>query len=91
MKTGIFLLTVLLIFSSVVYAGDYVRGYMRKDGTYVQPHYRSNPDSTPMNNYDFKGNANPFTGQKGDNYYKDNPRSPYYDGSASHKSKGLFE
>ena len=34
----------------MVYAG-YVKGYHRKNGTYVRPHYRSNPDSVKWNNY----------------------------------------
>lgn len=40
-----------------------VRGYYRKDGTYVQPHYRSNPDSSPYNNWSYPGNVNPYTGK----------------------------
>lgn len=40
-----------------------VRGYYRKDGTYVQPHYRSNPDGNPYNNWSFPGNVNPYTGK----------------------------
>jgi hypothetical protein len=42
-----------------------VRGYYRKDGTYVQPHYRSNPDGNPYNNWSTKGNINPYTGKVG--------------------------
>ena len=40
-----------------------VRGYYRKDGTYVQPYYRSNPDGNPYNNWSFPGNVNPYTGK----------------------------
>ena len=40
-----------------------VRGYFRKNGTYVQPHYRSNPDGNPYNNWSFPGNTNPYTGK----------------------------
>lgn len=29
----------------------HVKGYYRKDGTYVAPHYRSAPDGNPNNNY----------------------------------------
>lgn len=29
----------------------FVPGYLRRDGTYVQPHYRSAPDGNPYNNY----------------------------------------
>ena len=40
-----------------------VRGYYRKDGTYVRPHYRTAPDGNPYNNYSFPGNYNPNTGR----------------------------
>lgn len=36
-----------------------VRGYTRKDGTYVAPHQRSAPDGNPTNNYGMPGNYNP--------------------------------
>lgn len=42
-----------------------VKGYLRKDGTYVQPHVRSNPDGNPFNNWSTKGNVNPYTGELG--------------------------
>ena len=42
-----------------------VRGYTRKDGTYVAPHYRSAPNSTKYDNYSTQGNYNPYTGKKG--------------------------
>ena len=40
-----------------------VRGYYRKDGTYVSPHYRSAPDGNLYNNYSYPGNYNPNTGK----------------------------
>jgi hypothetical protein len=43
--------------------GVSVRGYTRKDGTYVRPHTRSAPDGNPYNNYSFPGNYNPNTGK----------------------------
>src|SRR5579862_1939515 len=39
-----------------------VRGYFRRDGTYVQPYFRTAPDGNPFNNYSFPGNYNPNTG-----------------------------
>ena len=82
-------LVILFLFSSIAFAKDvYVNSYTRKDGTYVQGYHRSSPDSTVTNNYDFKGNNNPYTGQTGDNYYRDKPSSPYY-GSSSN-SNSLF-
>ncbi len=46
-------------------ADQYVRGYFRRDGTYVQPHYRSDPDGNFWNNYSAYGNVNPYTGKRG--------------------------
>jgi hypothetical protein len=43
----------------------HVRGYVRKDGTYVPPHYRSAPDGNFYNNWSTKGNVNPYTGEPG--------------------------
>ncbi len=42
-----------------------VRGYYRKDGTYVAPHVRSSPNRTKADNYSARGNYNPYTGAKG--------------------------
>lgn len=42
-----------------------VKGYTRKDGTYVAPHYRSSPNSSKHDNYSTQGNYNPYTGKKG--------------------------
>jgi hypothetical protein len=44
-------------------AQTYVEGYTRKDGTYVQGHWRSSPDNNPYNNYSYPGNTNPYTGK----------------------------
>ncbi|MGH7775437.1 MAG: hypothetical protein ACREQA_24690 [Candidatus Binatia bacterium] len=40
-----------------------VTGHFRRDGTYVSPHIRTNPDRNPYNNYNFPGNYNPNTGR----------------------------
>ncbi len=46
--------------------GDhYVRGYYRRDGTYVQGHRRTNRDDSFWNNYSSLGNVNPYTGRVG--------------------------
>ena len=50
-------------------AGD-VRGYYRKDGTYVESYHRSAPNSTKLDNYTTEGNYNPYT-------LEDGNRSPY--------------
>jgi hypothetical protein len=43
----------------------YVKGYTKSNGTYVAPHYRSNPDGIFSNNWSTKGNVNPYTGEIG--------------------------
>ena len=51
--------------------GDvYVQGYYRSDGTYVQPHFRSAPNNSVLDNWSTRGNVNPYTGQLG-------TRNPY--------------
>jgi len=70
--------TFFILISSFVYADGYVKGYTRKDGTYVQPHYRSERNTTPTDNYGYKDNTNPYTGEKGHNRDTNNPNSPYY-------------
>ena len=47
----------------------HVKGYYRKDGTYVRPHIRSAPDSYKSNNYGPSRNSNQLM----------NPRSRDYD------------
>ncbi len=41
----------LFVFSTTAFAGQvWVKGYTRKDGTYVQGHYRTTPDQYRYNN-----------------------------------------
>jgi hypothetical protein len=42
-----------------------VGGYYRNNGTYVEPHHRSAPNSSAYDNYSTKGNVNPYTGKAG--------------------------
>ena len=42
-----------------------VRGYIKSNGTYVAPHYRSAPDGNVYNNWSTVGNVNPYTGEEG--------------------------
>jgi hypothetical protein len=42
-----------------------VRGYTKKNGTYVAPHRATNPDKSKANNWSSKGNRNPDTGKPG--------------------------
>ena len=55
------------VFSPVcLFAQDtFVRGYTRSDGSYVQPHYRTERNSTQYDNYSTEGNTNPYNGRQG--------------------------
>jgi len=77
MKTLCYALLLMLVTSSV-FADEYVHGYTRKDGTYVQPYHRSSPDSSYNNNYSTKGNSNPYTSEYGTNSPTFNDRTPSY-------------
>jgi len=68
-------LALLISFSSVA---GYVSGYTKSNGTYVQPYYRSDRNSTVTDNYSYYGNTNPYTGSTGTNKYYDSPSSDYY-------------
>ena len=51
--------------STVNYNTTTVSGYTRSNGTYVQSHVRTMPNSTNWDNFSTKGNSNPFTGSTG--------------------------
>lgn len=59
------LLVLAIALSGQAIADNYVQGYTRRDGTYVQPHYQTQADRNPYNNYSSQGNSNPYTGQQG--------------------------
>ena len=61
-----FCLFALFAVTAVTEAGSTsVKGYVRSDGTFVQPHMRSTPNSTRFDNYSTQGNSNPYTGKTG--------------------------
>lgn len=47
---------------STVLADQYVDGYYKSNGTYVNGYWRSSPDGNPYNNFSYPGNTNPYTG-----------------------------
>ena len=88
----IFVLMIVLFATSAI-ADEYVNGYTRSNGTYVQPHYRSSPDSTNLNNYSTQGNTNPYTGTQGTvspNYqsYDNSSQQRQYDNSSQQRQSG---
>src|SRR6478735_11525203 len=102
-KKRIFIaLFVFLVFGATIQAqADVsVRGYYRKDGTYVRPHMRSDPDGNFNNNWSTKGNINPYTGEEGtktspsdsgsyDSYYDSSDES-YYDSEDSYSNEDSY-
>lgn len=54
-KVSILLLAAVFLFSPLSGAEAYVKvkGYYRKDGTYVRPHVRSNPNGLKFDNYSY--------------------------------------
>ena len=55
-----------LCFGTAMAAGSHsVKGYYKKDGTYVAPTQATNPNATKVDNYSSKGNYNPATGKEG--------------------------
>jgi hypothetical protein len=65
MKIAVARIIAIISVVSSAHAQTAVHGYVRKDGTYVQPHYKTAPDNSRFNNYSTQGNYNPYTGQNG--------------------------
>lgn len=76
-KLFVLLCCFIISISSVCTARVYVKGYYRKDGTYVAPHYRSDPDGIITNNYSYPGNYNPNTGKITGGSYSYYPSTTY--------------
>jgi hypothetical protein len=76
----------ILAANNAAFSDDYVNGYVRQDGTYVQPNFRSESNQYRYDNYSSQGNSNPYTGQQGHqsneystppSYNQSNPYQPY--------------
>jgi opacity protein-like surface antigen len=66
MKTMALVFVLVVLLAGVALATDvYVRPYYRSDGTYVQGHYRTAPNSSTWDNYGTRGNRNPYTWEQG--------------------------
>lgn len=74
----------LLVVVGAVSADQSVNGYYRKDGTYVQPYYRSSPDSSYNNNWSVSPNVNPYSGQRGSQRPTYNDKPPSYDSNGGY-------
>lgn len=66
MKKMMVLATLIAAGAAAMAGGSHaVKGYVKKDGTYVAPSHATNPNSTKLDNYSTKGNVNPYTGKEG--------------------------
>lgn len=63
--------TVLVGAPFAVCAQEYTRGYTRSDGTEVRGYMHSTPDGDATNNYSYRGNTNPYTGEVGSHTEQD--------------------
>jgi hypothetical protein len=86
-----------IAFSSSAFAQVAVKGHFRKNGTYVAPHYRSNPDGNFWNNWSTIGNVNPYTGELAGCSYgrigdlaSESYARPSYDSGACHHSRSAM-
>jgi hypothetical protein len=43
----------------------HVRSYIRHNGQFVGPHFRTAPNHTKLDNWSTRGNVNPYTGKLG--------------------------
>lgn len=43
----------------------YQSGYYKSNGTYVEPHYKTTPNGTNLDNFSTRSNLNPYTGSTG--------------------------
>ena len=66
------------------WAQTYVAPHVTRDGTYVEGHHRSAPNSTRMDNYSTQGNVNPYTGHVGTINPYNNP-TPSYNNQPSYR------
>ena len=80
-----FLLLFTFLFSATAIADEYVNGYTRSDGQYVQGHYKTEANDRRWDNYSSQGNTNPYTGERG---YKSHEYSnPWTSDSGSDSSR----
>ncbi len=61
-------------------ADEYVNGYFKKDGTYVQGYMKSTPNSTNRDNYSTQGNINPYSNSSGTKAPDYSPNAQNYGG-----------
>ena len=56
----------------------YQNGYQKSNGTYVQGHYKTESNSTNLDNFSTQGNSNPFTSESGSRARDNSPNANNY-------------
>jgi len=74
MKKVILTIAIALI-GTVAFAqtSEYVSGYTKSNGTYVQGYHRTVANNTVYDNYSTAPNVNPYTGKTGTKHYDNTP------------------
>lgn len=88
MKKIIFSLIVLICSANLLAKDNYVNGYTKSNGTYVDGYHRSSPNSTKSDNYSTVGNTNPYTGQAGTKSDDSGYNNNYNSNSKSNSNNG---
>ncbi len=78
MRNKILLIMSIFAIITTVIQAKYVKGYYKKNGTYVNGYNRSSSNKTVRDNYSHKGNYNSYTGANGSNYNRKKRSSEYY-------------
>ncbi len=68
----------ICLMSLTAIADQYVNGYFKKDGTYVEGYMKSSSNSTNLDNYSTQGNTNPYTGTEGTKAQDYSPNAANY-------------
>ena len=89
MKTLMLCILGIAISIPTLSIAEWVNGYYKNNGTYVEGYNRSNRNNTVRDNYSYDGNTNPYTGSTGTNKYYNNPSSEYYNGSIGGQPSGF--
>jgi hypothetical protein len=62
---NLIVIVIAVLSSTSAFATKHVNGYTKRDGSYVAPHHRSDPNRTQRDNYSSKPNVNPYNGKRG--------------------------
>jgi len=66
-KLALSLTAIFLIYSgsSLATSSHNIKGYTKRNGTYIAPHKATNPNKTQRDNWSSKPNTNPYNGKQG--------------------------